>query len=54
MAKGLKISGIRLIAAAPISTPGMDPMPPISTMQNIRQDSQKVKLSGDTPISLAA
>ena len=37
-----------------MSTPGTEPMPPMSTMQNMRQDSQKVKLSGDTTMSLLA
>jgi len=54
MAKGLKTSGKRLMNAAPMSTPGMEPMPPMSTMQNMRHDSQKVKLSGETHMSLLA
>jgi len=54
MAKGRRISGNRLIAAAPMRTPGMDPIPPMRTMQKNRHDSQKVKLSGDTHMSLLA
>ena len=42
------------MAAAPMITPGTEPMPPISTMENIRHDSQKLKLSGETTMSLVA
>lgn len=53
-AKGRKISGKRLMTAAPISTPGIEPIPPIRTIQNIKHDSMKEKLSGDTHMSLLA
>jgi hypothetical protein len=53
-ASGLNISGKMVIARAPSTVPGMEPRPPSRTMQNRRDDSMNVKLSGDTDICLDA
>jgi hypothetical protein len=42
-ARGRNISGKRLIAAAPINTPGTEPIPPINTMENIIARFHKTK-----------
>ena len=49
-----KISGRAMSASAPRITPGMEPMPPSTTMASTMADSMKVKDSGLTNFMRAA